>query len=91
MAHTDIENCNGRVIRKLHSPDGKRVFGYVTFPIGYDGTDISKVTDHTTLGDARDACGFEAKLPAFITAPKSSYAQNQKNYRADSAKGKKAA
>lgn len=81
MAHTDIDKVNGFVIRKLHSPDKSKSFGFLTVPIGYNGEDISLIGRFDTLTAARNACGFETKPAATLTAPKSAYAQCQKGFK----------
>lgn len=88
MAHSDIDHVNGFTIRKLHSPDKTKVFGYLTGVADANG-DMSGVKRFETLEEAREECGFENKLPAFVTAPKSDNPQNRKGYRADSGKSAK--
>lgn len=52
MAHTDVERLNGYIIRRLHSKDGSHIFGYLTVPENYDGTDPSKVKEFASMGEA---------------------------------------
>ena len=91
MSIRDIDRVNGRVIRKLVSPTGDKSFGYLSGrPIDSLGN-LTDVEKHATLTEARVFCGAPAvaRNPFKETAPKSSYAQNRKGYKADSNSGKK--
>jgi hypothetical protein len=87
----DVENLNGRVIRKLwfeYLKKGEKItdqLGYMTMPKGYDGTDYSLLSHHNNLTEARDFCDptgehRKSKRQITLTLPKSSYKQNQKGY-----------
>lgn len=56
MAHTDIATIEGRTIRKLHSPDGKKIFGYLS-GIKDDAGNLSETVAHTSEIVARLECG----------------------------------
>ena len=79
MAATNVDKVNGRTIRKLHSPDKAKCFGYIS-GIADERDNLSNVEQHANLTAARNFCGFENKVANDLTAPKSSYAQNQKGY-----------
>lgn len=57
MAHTDLFNNGTKILRRLHSPDGKKTFGYLVLPSNYDGRDPSQVQDFESLFLARIAAG----------------------------------
>lgn len=78
MAYKDIDKVNGRTIRRLCSPDGKKHFGLISGIKDAEGA-LSEVQSHDTLTSARTYCGFKHKeLPK--TLPKSAHLQNQKGY-----------
>lgn len=79
MSFTDVDRVNGRTIRKLHSPDKLKCFGYLS-GIRDDKNNLSEVAKHGTLTEARNFCGFQCPDTGKKTAPKSSYAQNRPGY-----------
>lgn len=57
MAHTDILTHNGIVIRRLHSPDGRKQFGLLALPVNYDGRNPELVKEYPDLIAARLVIG----------------------------------
>lgn len=88
MAYTDIDCVNGRTIRKLHSPNKAKVFGYLSGIKNPETKDLTEVQKHDNLTAARIACGFVVKETP-KTLPKSAYAQNRKGFHANGSSGKK--
>jgi hypothetical protein len=82
MAFTQVDKIGDKIIRKLHSQDKSKTFGFLTLPVDYDGKDPSQVKQHATLAHAREHLGFTPKIQdvAFLTKPKSAYVQNQPGY-----------
>lgn len=90
MSFTNVDKVNGWVIRKLHSPDKAKDFGYISFKPGADGLPVEPPMEHATLTEARKAHGFVVKFDVNkITEPKSAYPQNQKGYRGNVGSPKK--
>ncbi len=79
MAHTDIDRVNGITIRKLHSTDKTKTFGYICGVKNEAGNLIDPTSPVGTLTEARKLCGFVNK-PSTATLPKKSYPQNQPGY-----------
>lgn len=81
MSIRDIDKVNGRVIRKLVSPDGQQSYGYVSGVV-YDALgNMRDVQKHPNLTEARAYCGFVPNATV-KTLPKSAYPQNRKGYKA---------
>lgn len=89
MAFKKIDHVNGRDIRRLYNEKRENaVLGYISGKPDADG-DLTEVEQHKTLTEARNFCGAPpADTPK--TAPKSSYMQCQKGYKADNTKKQKA-
>lgn len=79
MSYTDVDRVNGRTIRKLHSPDKTKTFGFLSGVKDPATNNLSEVVKHGTMTEAREYCGFRHNGVKF-TAPKSSYAQNRPGY-----------
>jgi len=91
MAFTDIDRVNGYTIRKMHSPDKTKSFGFIVGKKDEEGNLLEKLSDRpvSTLTEARKLAGFDPKPSAVQTPPKSAHPQNRKGYRADSVSSKK--
>lgn len=93
MAFTDVDRVNGLAIRKLHSPDKTKVFGYILGKKDKEGN-IESPQKAGSLTAARNMAGFkhsEKHLEeiALASMPKSTNPQNRPGYRADSTASKK--
>lgn len=84
MVATDIDKVNGYVIRRLHSPDRLKTYGYITVK-HHDTGAVDEVKDHPNLTAARIYAGAPP-AKSTSTPAKTSYAQNRKGYRADNQK-----
>lgn len=93
MSYTDIDRVNGRTIRKLHSPDKTKTFGFLS-GIKNERNDLTDRKSHENLTEAREYCGFKhdekhlEKL-ALANMPKMANAQNKPGFRADAAGSRK--
>jgi hypothetical protein len=94
MAYQNIDRVNGRIIRKLISPDRSKSFGFISGkpadPTQPNGN-LLEVERHSCLTEARSFCGFQPAQVATPTLPKSAYAQNRKGYKADANASRKGA
>lgn len=78
MAVTDVDKVNGFTIRKLHSADKSKSFGYISGTKDEHGN-LTEVVEHGSLTEARTFRGFvHGDVPK--TLPRSTYKQNQKGY-----------
>lgn len=76
-----IDRFNGFALQKVSNIRGETV-RYQTVLESSIG-DASVVAAHKTLQDARQHIGQPKPKQVTVTAPKASYAYNQKGYRAD--------
>ena len=83
-----IDRHNGNAILKIVRPTGKTI--YQTMPEADVGKNAANSVQHTTLSDARKHIGQPAPKVEPVVSGRKYSLQNQKGYRADSAKsGKK--
>lgn len=93
MSYADVDKVNGLTIRKLHSPDKTKSFGYLV-GVKDENNNILSPQKADTLTGARIIAGFkhsEKHLEKIAEAspPKASSDQNRPGYRADSTAAKK--
>ena len=55
MSCTNVDRIGNKIIRKLHSPDRTKVFGYLLLEL--DGDNILDKQEFTALSAARAAAG----------------------------------
>lgn len=85
MSFTDLDRVNGRTIRKIHSPDKTKTFGFLSGIKDAVTGNLSEVEKHGTLTEARNFCGFkhdEKHLERIAAAylPKRANPQNVQGY-----------